>query len=102
MGLLKIFRKLNQREKRLFFFISLISTCILTGWLLFSASGILKYRELKKQVDLVKAENQRLQEENQLLRTKIDRIQNDPAYLEEVARGQYKLQKKNEVVFEFK
>ncbi len=42
-----------------------------------------------------------LEEENAQLSKEIEQLQNDPAFLEEVARQKYKLLKKNEKVFEF-
>jgi len=47
-------------------------------------------------------ENKNLEQRNVQLRREIDRLQNDDAYLEELARKKYGLLKKNEMVFEFK
>jgi cell division protein FtsB len=97
----KIIKQLNSKEKRTLVLLGLLSFGAVCGWLLFSPNGILALLEVKKQVAAVKAENEQLTEENRLLQQKIDRIKNDPAYLEEIARREYKLLKKNEAVFEF-
>jgi cell division protein FtsB len=102
MDLSKIIKQFNSKELRTLILVSILSVCTVTAWLLFSPNGILTYYHLKKQIEAVKAENERLKEENLLLQQKIDKIKNDPAYLEELARKEYDLIKKNELIFEFK
>ena len=46
--------------------------------------------------------NEELRQENQVLKEEIDKIQNDPEYLEEVARKKFGLIKKNELIFNFR
>jgi cell division protein FtsB len=48
------------------------------------------------------AENKRLAEENKALQKEIDRLQDDPAFLEEKARKEYGMLKENEVLYIFK
>jgi cell division protein FtsB len=102
MDLAKIIKQFNSKELRTLILVCILSVCAVTAWLLFSPNGILTYYHLKHQIEAVKAENERLKEENLLLQQKIDKIKNDPAYLEELARKEYNLLKKNELVFEFK
>lgn len=102
MDLTKIFKQLNSKELRTLILVTILSVCAVTAWLFFSPNGILTYYHLKKQIEAVKAENEQLKEENRLLQQKIAKIKNDPAYLEELARQEYDLLKKNELVFEFK
>jgi cell division protein FtsB len=98
----KILKQLNSKEKRWLLLVCMLSFGAVSCWLLFSPNGILTYHNVKKQLAEVKAENEQLKEENRLLQQKIDKIKNDPAYLEEIARREYDLLKKNEAVFEFK
>lgn len=98
----KIIKQLNSKEKRTLVLLCLLSLGAVSSWLLFSPNGILALLDVKKQVAAVKAENELLKEENRLLQQKIDRIRNDPAFLEDLARREYDLLKKNEAVFEFK
>ncbi len=93
---------LNSRELRLLVLVGFLSVSVAAAWLIFSPDGIPTYINMKKQLLELKTENQRLQEENRLLRTKIDTITTDPAYLEEVARQDFHLLKKDEIVFEFR
>ena len=102
MDLSKIIKQFNSKELRTLILVCILSVCAVTAWLLFSPNGILTYYHLKQQIEAVKAENEQLKEENRLLQQKIDKIKNDPAYLEELARKEYNLLKKNELVFEFK
>ena len=49
----------------------------------------------------MKVKNKRLEEENAILREEIDRLKHDPTYLEEKARKEYGLLKKNEMLYKF-
>lgn len=95
-------KKLNQTERRLLFLTASLCLCLTALWLLFSPNSIFTYYNVKKELETVLAKNAQLEEENEKLRLKIKKIQSDPSYLEEIARKDYDLLKKNEVVFEFK
>lgn len=71
-------------------------------WLLF-APGTGVYSLMKQRSKAVELEEQTkaLMETNEKLRTEIDRLKHDQAYLEQVAREKYGLLKKNERVFDF-
>ncbi|MCK9296086.1 MAG: septum formation initiator family protein [Desulfobulbaceae bacterium] len=102
MDLAKIIKQLNSKELRTLILLSILSGCAVIAWLFFAPNGIVTYYHLQEQIAAVKAENEQLKEENRLLQQKIDKIKNDPAYLEDLARREYDLLKKNELVFEFK
>ncbi|MBI5557849.1 MAG: septum formation initiator family protein [Deltaproteobacteria bacterium] len=102
MDLKKIFRHLNKTEMRALVLVGILSLCAAGAWLFFSNNGILAYHNLQQRIATVQAENEQLKEENRQLQQKIDKIKNDPAYLEETARRDYDLLKKDEVIFEFK
>ena len=102
MDLAKILNQLNSKEFRTLILITVLSGCSVIAWLFFSPNGIVTYYHLRKQIETVKAENEQLREENRLLQQKIDKIKNDPAYLEELARKEYNMLKKDELLFEFK
>jgi len=44
---------------------------------------------------------QRTEQENKILQGDIDKLLNDPEFLEEVARKEYNLLRKNEKVYDF-
>jgi len=71
------------------------------AWILFGPYGALKYYTMQNELNGILAENEALRAGNEALRSEINRIQKDPAYLEAVARQQFGLIKKNEVIYEF-
>ena len=94
--------KFTNRERKLLIYVGLFCGVMLAAWLIFAPkSGILDMLKARKRLDDLQAENQKLAEENMALRQEIDRLQNDPAYLEERARKEYGLLKENEVLYVF-
>ena len=72
-------------------------------WIIFAPNrGIVSLYRTKAEIAKLLAENRRLAEENQELQNEINRMQEDPAYLEEKARKEYGLLKENEVLYIFK
>ena len=66
---------------------------------LFSENGVLDYVKLKKQIDVVDTSIKRLEDENVVLKAKIDRMQSDDRYLEDVAREKYGFIREGEKVY---
>lgn len=71
-------------------------------WLLFAPGNGL-FSLLRQRSDLrdLQQQTEDLRRENAKLAEEIDRLENDTAYLEEVARKDYGLLKKNEQVYDF-
>lgn len=82
--------------------LALIILAILALWMLLSPHGLWQYGKVSQELKELQAENQRLEEENRQLLTEITRLRNDPQYIEEVARREHGLLKKNELLFRFK
>ena len=81
---------------RLLFFLALAAAGVMLAapaW-----KGV-KYMRLAHELSRVRVENRRLLAENKQFRQEIERLVHDPAYLEEVARKEYGLLKKNEVLY---
>lgn len=96
-------RDLTKAERRLVKRIILFVATVSVLWLLFAPDwGLFHYRRLQGQIDSLTRENMDLEERNVELQKEIDRLQNDDAYLEEVARQKYGLLKENETVYEVK
>lgn len=96
-------RDLTKAERRLIKRIILFVAAVSVLWLLFAPDwGLFHYRRLQGQIDSLTRENMDLEERNVELQKEIDRLQNDDAYLEEVARQKYGLLKENETVYEVK
>lgn len=92
---------MSPGEKRFFLVICLLSLLLITGWILFSSNGVINYYAIQKELHAIQEENLKLAAENDQLKIEIQRLKADPAYLEEVARKDYGLVKKNEMVFNF-
>ena len=94
---------LSAQEKKLLSYISLFFLILLLLWIIFAPNrGMLSLYKTKKEIQRLQAENNNLEEKNKALQEEIDRLQNDPAYLEEKARKEYGMLKENEVLYIFK
>jgi cell division protein FtsB len=81
---------------------SLILVLLMALWIIFSPwSGLIRFFQINKELAEIQTANQALYEENQKLQAEIDRLKNDPAYQEEVARKQFGLLKNNEILYDF-
>ncbi len=94
------YKKLDRRSRRRIKLIIFLIFCLTVGWILFSPQGTIRYFKLRQEINTVREENRRLREENKNIRRELDRLKNDPAYLEEVARKKFGLIKKNEIIFD--
>lgn len=96
-------RDLTKAERRFIKRIILIVAAASVLWLLFAPNwGLVHYRQMQKQIDSLARENKNLEQRNDELKKEIDRLQNDDAYLEELARKKYGLLKENETIYEVK
>ena len=67
--------------------------------LLYSDIGIIHLNKLQQERNELIASNKMLEEENRLLMEKIDRIKNDPQYIEDEARKRLGLVRPDEQIF---
>jgi len=94
---------LNKREKKTLsrFILAVIVLSLL--FLVFAPGrGLLSHRKLKHEVQTLAQDNITLQQRNVELAKEIERLKNDEAYLEQLARGKYGMLKKNEEVYELR
>lgn len=66
---------------------------------LFSENGILDYLHLKKEMKIMDTSIVKLQKENLALKGKIDRLQKDDRYLEDIARERFGFIREGEKVY---
>ena len=70
-------------------------------FLVFGEWGLIHYRRLAEERRSLEERSQALQRENELLREKIYRISKDDRYLEKVAREEFGLVRKGEIIYLF-
>lgn len=93
---------LSPLQQKKLYRISLLLVVIFLLVLFFAPGrGLFFLRRQKMQVIALNAEKQKLVEKNNVLREEIKRVTTDVRYLEEVAREQHGLLKKDEIVFDF-
>ena len=95
--------KFTSREKKQLPYIGFFLLVLLVLWLVFAPNrGIWALYRSQTEIERLQAENSKLVEENMVLQEEINRLQNDPAFLEEKARKEYGMLKDNEVLYIFK
>jgi len=95
--------KFSNREKQQLSYVGLFLGLLLLLWIVFAPNrGIVALYKAKKEIMMLEEENKRLAGENKVLQEEINRLQDDPAYLEEKARKEYGMLKENEVLYIFK
>jgi len=89
---------MTDQNRKIFLIAGIIALVILL-WLTFSPWGAISYFKLERELGETRSRNHELTETNRAMTAEIDRLKNDSTYLEKVARDQYGLLRKNEVVF---
>ena len=97
-----MFKQFSRAERRQLLYIGVFLVVLVLLWVLIAPQkSALHLVQAQKKLEVIQAENKRLEEENEVLRKKIDRLKHDPTYLEEKARKEYGLLKKNEMLYKF-
>jgi cell division protein FtsB len=91
---------MNERNNRIIL-PALIFALLVLIWLAVSPWGGVSYFSLHRQLEELRAGNLELADTNRALEREVDRLKNDRAYLEQVAREEYGLLRKNEVIYEY-
>ncbi len=89
------------QEKRFFWIMVVLLTASL-AWLVFAPqSGVLALLQKRAKIKTLENKTLLLERSNKDLEQEINRLRTDPAYLEEVARREHGLLKKNEIIYDF-
>ena len=93
----------NQRSKKdkLLTWLYLAILIFLILFLFFNKYGLLKYFELKSEINAIEREIERSKNEIDELDKDIESLENSDAELEKVAREKFHMKKKNEKAFKF-
>ncbi len=70
--------------------------------LIYSNRGYRQLLRLKQEQKIIESANEELEEQNRKLMMQIDKIKNDPRYIEEVARKKLGLVRPDELIFKLK
>ncbi len=74
---------------------------LILGYTVLGEHGLVRLVRSQKQKNALLEDKQRLESENAELKKEIDRLQNDPDYIERVAREELGMVKKGELVIQF-
>jgi cell division protein FtsB len=88
---------MSDRQKILLSMAILALFCLLL-FIMFSDNGLSDLFRLKSERDRLVQENRRLKRENLTLYRTIDRLKNDPEYIESIARKELGMIRKGEVI----
>jgi cell division protein FtsB len=89
------------QEKRFYRIVAVLLTASL-AWLVFAPqSGVLALLQKRTKIKTLENKTLLLERSNKDLEQEINRLRTDPAYLEEVARREHGLLKKNEIIYDF-
>ncbi len=81
-----------------------ISICLLATlcWIFYAPYGATNYAQISSEIEKVSSDIETLTSQNKAMNDEIIKLQDDSQYVEDFARKEYGLLKKNEMVFEFK
>ena len=97
-----MFKQFSRSERRQLLYIGVFLVVLILLWVLIAPKkSALHLVKANQELEAIQFENKRLEEENEVLREEIDRLKHDPTYLEEKARKEYGLLKKNEMLYKF-
>lgn len=92
---------LSETDRKKVLLYSVLIVTVVGAWSVFGPYGALKYYGVANELHEIQSQNEQLRETNTALQQEIHKLKNDPVYLEEVARREFGLIKKNEVIYEF-
>jgi cell division protein FtsB len=69
------------------------------GYIFLSEAGLVKSSGLMEKKAMLEQENLRLEQENTQLKVRLERIRNDPVYLEDEARKKLGLVRPDEIIY---
>lgn len=94
-------KKLLQ-ERKFIQLAGLLAVILILLWVIFSSStGIVRFFQANQEREALQIANKNLEEKNKQLQNEVDRLEHDPAAIEEVARKEFGLIKKNEIIYDF-
>lgn len=88
----------GNKKKKIVLYTFLVVVIIGVSYILFNEYGLLKYFKIKGELESINKQIETLKEENVRLQNEIDSLKNKiPAKIERTAREKYDMMKENEV-----
>jgi cell division protein FtsB len=81
--------------------LAVVSMGLLGALVVYGGAGVLKVRAMQAEIRQLERELQTLRAQTQTLTTTIDRLRNDPAYIEKLAREDFGYVREGETVLKF-
>lgn len=98
----RINKTLSNAQQKLLVRITLLLLILAVLWLLFApGKGVVFLHKQKERLQGLETQRIRLEQENSVLRSEIDRIHNDIDYFEYLAREKHNLVRDDEIIFDF-
>ncbi len=98
----KLLANFDHRQKKFLFSCGTALALLLLLWILFSpTNSVMNLFNAGENLKLLQAEINRLETENAKLREDVARLEKDRQYVEELARKEHGLIKKNELLYKF-
>jgi cell division protein FtsB len=94
--------KLKKHRQKISLVIVAIAMCQLMLIVIFGDNGLLELNRKQSTHQRLLEQNERLTRENLNLYRTIDRLENDPAFIESVARHELGMVRPDELIFKFK
>ena len=86
------------KKKKIFFYTFLVVVIVGAIYILFNEYGLLKYFKIKSELESINLQIEELKDENTRLQNEIDSLKNKiPAKIERTAREEYDMMKENEL-----
>ena len=91
---------LRQADRRKVLIAGGLILLLVGGWSVFGPYGALRYYRIASELDKILNENERLRQSNTALYQELTKLKTDQSYLDDVARRQFGLVRKNEIIYE--
>ncbi|NNG26730.1 MAG: hypothetical protein HKM87_04345, partial [Ignavibacteriaceae bacterium] len=88
----------GNKKKKIVFYTFLLVVIVGLSYILFNEYGLLKYFKIKSELEVINLQIEELKVENKRLQNEIDSLKNKiPAKIEQTAREEYDMMRENEI-----
>lgn len=78
-----------------------VTLLVVVGLGIYGWEGVVRLRQMRSQLEMLERDNASLRQQAERLSQTIDRLRNDPAYLERIAREEQGLVRPGETILKF-